>query len=75
MQTEFQSSQTHRQLKEHLYEMIIEYFDKGKVCWFRNPTEYLYPMAVNFVTESLLLLTQMENAFHELIFFKTVGLG
>lgn len=31
MQTEFQSSQTHRQLKEHLYEMIIEYFDKGKM--------------------------------------------
>uniref|UniRef100_A0A8D2Q3K9 Dedicator of cytokinesis 2 n=1 Tax=Varanus komodoensis TaxID=61221 RepID=A0A8D2Q3K9_VARKO len=31
MQTEFQSSQTHRHLKEHLYEMIIEYFDKGKM--------------------------------------------
>lgn len=31
MQTEFQSSRTHRHLKEHLYEMIIEYFDKGKV--------------------------------------------
>ncbi|XP_053150926.1 dedicator of cytokinesis protein 2 isoform X2 [Hemicordylus capensis] len=31
MQTEFQSSQTHRQLKEHLYAMIIEYFDKGKM--------------------------------------------
>uniref|UniRef100_A0A8D2L877 Dedicator of cytokinesis 2 n=1 Tax=Varanus komodoensis TaxID=61221 RepID=A0A8D2L877_VARKO len=24
-------SQTHRHLKEHLYEMIIEYFDKGKM--------------------------------------------
>uniref|UniRef100_A0A452H6G6 Uncharacterized protein n=1 Tax=Gopherus agassizii TaxID=38772 RepID=A0A452H6G6_9SAUR len=31
MQTEFQYSQTHRQLKENLYEKIIEYFDKGKM--------------------------------------------
>uniref|UniRef100_A0A8C8S564 Dedicator of cytokinesis 2 n=1 Tax=Pelusios castaneus TaxID=367368 RepID=A0A8C8S564_9SAUR len=31
MQTEFQCSQTHRQLKENLYEKIIEYFDKGKM--------------------------------------------
>uniref|UniRef100_A0ACB8EJS0 Dedicator of cytokinesis protein 2 n=1 Tax=Sphaerodactylus townsendi TaxID=933632 RepID=A0ACB8EJS0_9SAUR len=31
MQTEFQASKTHRQLKEHLYEKIIEYFDKGKM--------------------------------------------
>lgn len=31
MQTEFQSSQTHRQLKETLYGVIIGYFDKGKV--------------------------------------------
>ncbi|XP_074866180.1 dedicator of cytokinesis protein 2 [Carettochelys insculpta] len=31
MQTEFQYSQTHRQLKENLYETIIEYFDKGKM--------------------------------------------
>ncbi|XP_054832952.1 dedicator of cytokinesis protein 2 [Eublepharis macularius] len=31
MQTELQSSKTHRQLKEHLYEMIVEYFDKGKM--------------------------------------------
>ncbi|XP_073505608.1 dedicator of cytokinesis protein 2 isoform X2 [Phyllobates terribilis] len=31
MQTEFQSSQTHRQLKETLYGIIIGYFDKGKM--------------------------------------------
>ncbi|KAJ1127755.1 hypothetical protein NDU88_006148 [Pleurodeles waltl] len=31
IQTEFQSSQTHRQLKENLYETIIGYFDKGKM--------------------------------------------
>ncbi|XP_077122133.1 dedicator of cytokinesis protein 2 [Ranitomeya variabilis] len=31
MQTEFQSSQTHRQLKETLYGVIIGYFDKGKM--------------------------------------------
>uniref|UniRef100_A0A8C3T2H6 Dedicator of cytokinesis 2 n=1 Tax=Chelydra serpentina TaxID=8475 RepID=A0A8C3T2H6_CHESE len=31
MQTEFQYSHTHRQLKENLYEKIIEYFDKGKM--------------------------------------------
>ncbi|XP_025068357.1 dedicator of cytokinesis protein 2 [Alligator sinensis] len=31
MSTEFQCSQTHRQLKENLYEKIIEYFDKGKM--------------------------------------------
>nr|XP_013809071.1 PREDICTED: dedicator of cytokinesis protein 2 [Apteryx mantelli mantelli] len=31
MSTEFQCSQTHRHLKENLYEKIIEYFDKGKM--------------------------------------------
>ncbi|XP_053574538.1 LOW QUALITY PROTEIN: dedicator of cytokinesis protein 2 [Bombina bombina] len=31
MQTEFQSSQTYRQLKENLYGVIIGYFDKGKM--------------------------------------------
>ncbi|CAH2276722.1 dedicator of cytokinesis 2 [Pelobates cultripes] len=31
MQTEFQSSQTHRHLKECLYGTIIGYFDKGKM--------------------------------------------
>ncbi|KAM4653383.1 dedicator of cytokinesis protein 2 isoform 2-T2 [Amazona ochrocephala] len=31
MSTEFQCSQTYRQLKENLYEKIIEYFDKGKM--------------------------------------------
>ncbi|XP_053321341.1 dedicator of cytokinesis protein 2 [Spea bombifrons] len=31
MQTEFQSSQTHRHLKESLYGIIIGYFDKGKM--------------------------------------------
>ncbi|KAM4748805.1 dedicator of cytokinesis protein 2 [Rhinophrynus dorsalis] len=31
MQTEFQSSQTHRHLKENLYGIIIGYFDKGKM--------------------------------------------
>ncbi|XP_044136814.1 dedicator of cytokinesis protein 2 isoform X3 [Bufo gargarizans] len=31
MQTEFQSSHTHRQLKETLYGVIIGYFDKGKM--------------------------------------------
>ncbi|XP_078509500.1 dedicator of cytokinesis protein 2 isoform X2 [Lissotriton helveticus] len=31
IQTEFQSSQTHRQLKENLYETSIGYFDKGKM--------------------------------------------
>ncbi|XP_040200610.1 dedicator of cytokinesis protein 2 isoform X1 [Rana temporaria] len=31
LQTEFQSSQTQRQLKENLYEVIIGYFDKGKM--------------------------------------------
>nr|DBA30779.1 TPA: hypothetical protein GDO54_006721 [Pyxicephalus adspersus] len=31
MQTEFQGSQTNRQLKENLYEVIIGYFDKGKM--------------------------------------------
>ncbi|KAM4676967.1 dedicator of cytokinesis protein 2 [Discoglossus pictus] len=31
MKTEFQSSQTHRHLKENLYGVIIGYFDKGKM--------------------------------------------
>ncbi|XP_075065915.1 dedicator of cytokinesis protein 2 isoform X2 [Mixophyes fleayi] len=31
MQTQFQSSQTYRQLKENLYGVIIGYFDKGKM--------------------------------------------
>nr|XP_033783137.1 dedicator of cytokinesis protein 2 isoform X1 [Geotrypetes seraphini] len=31
MQIEFPCTQTHRQLKEHLYETIIGYFDKGKM--------------------------------------------
>lgn len=31
MQTGQQHPQTHRQLKETLYEIIIGYFDKGKV--------------------------------------------
>lgn len=30
-QFEFQGSQTQRQLKETLYDTIIDYFDKGKV--------------------------------------------
>lgn len=38
MQTGQQHPQTHRQLKETLYEIIIGYFDKGKVICPRLPS-------------------------------------
>lgn len=37
MQTGQQHPQTHRQLKETLYETIIGYFDKGKVIGACSP--------------------------------------
>lgn len=70
MQTGQQHPQTHRQLKETLYEIIIGYFDKGKVIYPCRPlsvgtlatgrvvpSQTLYPIHPQLCQISLQILT------------------
>uniref|UniRef100_A0A672IAY2 Dedicator of cytokinesis 2 n=1 Tax=Salarias fasciatus TaxID=181472 RepID=A0A672IAY2_SALFA len=50
-QFEFVGSQTQRQLKETLYDTIIDYFDKGKVCIVSGSHDSLKLFTLNLLTE------------------------